>query len=124
MRIMYRYWDNVGGDTLAAALDAAHVNARFIICGQIAGYNSGGAPVYNLHQIFAKSLTLTGFLFSRLAPKYQNGFYEVVPALVAEGKIKHREHVWNGLDKVGDAMAAVQKGTNKAKAVIHVAEDE
>ncbi|KAF5315367.1 hypothetical protein D9619_007112 [Psilocybe cf. subviscida] len=112
------YWDNVGGDTLAAALDAAH------ICGQISGYNSGGAPVYNLHQIFAKSLTLTGFLFSRLAPKYQNGFYEVVPALIAEGKIKHREHIWDGLDKVGDAMAAVQKGTNKAKAVIHVGEDE
>lgn len=27
---MNRYWDNVGGDTLAAALDAAHVSARFI----------------------------------------------------------------------------------------------
>lgn len=28
---LYRYWDNVGGETLEAALGAAAKNARFIV---------------------------------------------------------------------------------------------
>lgn len=28
---LYRYWDNVGGETLDAALAAAAMNARFIV---------------------------------------------------------------------------------------------
>ena len=28
----YSYWDNVGGETLESALNAAAVNARFIVC--------------------------------------------------------------------------------------------
>jgi NADPH-dependent curcumin reductase CurA len=39
------FWDNVGGETLEAALEAAKTNARFIECGMISGYNNGGVPI-------------------------------------------------------------------------------
>lgn len=59
---------------------------------------------------------------SRLMGKYLNEFYTTVPEKLAKGEIKYREDVSHGLDKVGDVILAVQKGTNKAKAVIHVAD--
>ncbi|KAJ3548111.1 hypothetical protein NMY22_g1396 [Coprinellus aureogranulatus] len=117
------YWDNVGGETLDAALEAAHVNARFIECGMISGYNTGGAPITKGIQIVAKSISMHGFIVSRLERKYDEKFYKEIPKLVAEGKLKYREQVYDGLQKVGDAIADVQKGLNKAKAVIKVADE-
>ncbi|KAF8182623.1 hypothetical protein BJ912DRAFT_977885 [Pholiota molesta] len=117
------YWDSVGGETLDAALNAADKGARFIECGMIAGYNKeGGAPVYNLAQMFRQSITMSGFNVDDLAPKWEKNFQATIPPLVASGKIKYSEHVWNGLDKVGEVILAVQKGENKAKAVVHVAD--
>ncbi|KAF8182622.1 hypothetical protein BJ912DRAFT_570571 [Pholiota molesta] len=117
------YWDNVGGETLDAALDAARVGARFIECGMISGYNTGGAPCKNIMQVIAKSISMHGFIVQRLENKWGKEFFATLPPLVASGEIKHREEVFHGLDKVGDVLLAVQKGTNKAKAVVHVADD-
>ncbi|KAF8157830.1 hypothetical protein B0H34DRAFT_706300 [Crassisporium funariophilum] len=117
------YWDNVGGETLEAALDAAALNARFIICGMISGYNTGGQPIRNLANVIGKSITIQGFIVGRLEANHGAAFYAEIAPDVASGKIKHREDVTNGLDKVGDVILAVQKGTNKAKAVVHVADD-
>ncbi|KAF9445125.1 NAD(P)-binding protein [Macrolepiota fuliginosa MF-IS2] len=116
------FWDHVGGDILDAALDAANIGARFIECGMISGYNTGGAPVKNLMQVITKDITLRGFVFARSMPKYLEEFYATVPEKIAKGELKYTEDVSYGLDKVGDVILAVQKGTNKAKAIIHVAD--
>ena len=47
-----------------------------------------------------------------------------MPAKVASGEIKYREDVYDGLDKVGDVLLFVLQGKNKAKAIIHVADDD
>ncbi|KAF9464077.1 alcohol dehydrogenase [Collybia nuda] len=117
------YWDNVGGPTLDAALEAAAVNARFIMCGTISGYNGEPAINKNIHQIFAKSLTLSGFLVGRLIPKYRTEFYDTVPGLVASGEIRYSEDVTKGLNKLGEALLSVQKGSNRGKAVVWVADE-
>jgi len=72
--------------------------------------------------VIGKDITIRGFIVSRLMGKYLNEFYTTVPEKLAKGEIKYREDVSHGLDKVGDVILAVQKGTNKAKAVIHVAD--
>ncbi|KIM41186.1 hypothetical protein M413DRAFT_72497 [Hebeloma cylindrosporum] len=117
------YWDNVGGETLDAALDAASLGARFIECGMISGYNTGGAPVKNLANVIGKSISMHGFIVSRLEEKHSAAFFAEIPPKVASGEIKYREDKYNGLETVGDVLLAVQKGTNKAKAVIHVADE-
>ncbi|KAF8157829.1 alcohol dehydrogenase [Crassisporium funariophilum] len=116
------YWDNVGGETLDAALETAAINAIFIECGMISGYNSGGKPVTKLENVFAKSLNMHGFIVHRLEHKYLEEFYNVMTPKVVSGQIKHREDVYSGLDKAGDVILAVQQGKNKSKAVIHVAD--
>jgi NADPH-dependent curcumin reductase CurA len=74
-------------------------------------------------QVIAKSISMHGFIVQRLENKWGKEFFATLPPLVASGEIKHREEVFHGLDKVGDVLLAVQKGTNKAKAVVHVADD-
>jgi len=72
--------------------------------------------------VIGKDITIRGFIVFRLIGKYLSEFYATVPEKLAKGEIKYREDVSHGLDKVGDVILAVQKGTNKAKAVIHVAD--
>jgi len=117
------YWDNVGGKVLDQALVAAHDFARFIECGMIASYNGGSEPVHNLMNVVSKSISMNGFIVWRLSKKYSEEFYATVPPMLASGELKYTEEVTKGLEKVGDVILAVQKGTNKAKAVIKVADD-
>jgi len=117
------YWDNVGGAILDAALEHAAINARFLECGAISGYNTGYEGVKNTHQIFAKSLTLSGILVFRLQHKYETEFYATVPRALASGEIKYTEEVSRGLETVGDVILRVQQGKNTAKAVVVVAEE-
>ncbi|KAJ7872490.1 hypothetical protein B0H14DRAFT_2721849 [Mycena olivaceomarginata] len=117
------FWDNVGGDQLDAAMEFAAKNARIIECGQISGYNNGPQPMKNPGLIFAKCLHLHGFLVAYLRPKHAAAFHaEFVPRLVS-GEFKFTEDVTKGLEKVGDVILAVQKGTNTGKAVVVVAEE-
>ncbi|KAG8213901.1 hypothetical protein J3R82DRAFT_10646 [Butyriboletus roseoflavus] len=116
------YWDNVGGETLEAALDAAARNARFIECGMISGYNTKPYPVMNLVGIVMKELKFYGFLVASILPKYKDAFYAEVPALIASGEFKLKEDLAKGLESVGEAILAVQKGANTGKTVIIVAD--
>jgi len=77
----------------------------------------------NLFQLISKSISMHGFIVSRLEEKHAATFFAEIPPKVASGEIKYREDIYNGLETVGDVILAVQKGTNKAKAVIHVADE-
>ncbi|KAF7341122.1 NAD(P)-binding protein [Mycena venus] len=117
------FWDNVGGATLDAAFEFAAFNGRFLECGSISGYNTGEEAIKNFHLIIGKCLHVHGILVLPLLPKYYADFYANIPAKLASGEIKYAEEITKGLDKVGDVILAVQKGTNKAKAVVVVAEE-
>ncbi|KAI0725228.1 NAD-P-binding protein [Fomitopsis betulina] len=124
LRAMIRsYWDNVGGQVLEAALDAAHRYARFIECGSISSYNSEPYGVKNTSLFFEKELSVNGFIVGSLYPKYIDSFYQEIPLMVASGQIKYTEDRSTGLQSVGEAILLVQKGTNTGKKVIIVAGD-
>jgi NADPH-dependent curcumin reductase CurA len=77
----------------------------------------------NLNLIIGKSISIHGFLVFKLIEKYREEFYATIPAKLASGELKYTEEITKGLDKVGDVLLAVQKGTNTAKAVILVADE-
>ncbi|KAJ6617279.1 hypothetical protein B0H10DRAFT_2164475 [Mycena sp. CBHHK59/15] len=113
------YWDNVGGDILDAALEFAAVHARFLECGAISGYNTGPQAVKNFHLIGRKALHVHGIAMTHFpVAKYAAEFYATVPAALASGEIKYAEEVTQGLERVGEVILAVQRGTNRAKAVV------
>ncbi|KAI3615001.1 hypothetical protein WG66_016886 [Moniliophthora roreri] len=118
------YWDHVGGEMLDAALINSNRKARIIICGQISSYNTGGAtPVRYLGQTIYKSITISGLYVSDHDHKYREEFYQTIPPLIAKGEIKYTEEAENGLETVGEAIYKQQKGLNKGKVVIKVADD-
>ncbi|KDQ64390.1 hypothetical protein JAAARDRAFT_75057 [Jaapia argillacea MUCL 33604] len=118
----YRYWDNVGGESLEAALDAAASGARFIECGMVSEYNTEPYPIKNISKVFTKSIKMSGFLVLEFMDKYLSEFYEVIPPKLASGELKYTEDITRGLENVGEAILAVQTGKNKGKSVIVVAE--
>ncbi|KAJ7758601.1 alcohol dehydrogenase [Mycena metata] len=116
------YWDNVGGDILEAALENAAVHARFLQCGSISGYNSGQESSKMFHHINGKALHVHGVIMAHLPlMKYLPEFYTTIPPQLASGELKYTEEVTRGLDKVGDVILSVQKGTNTAKGIVLVA---
>ncbi|KAL0961288.1 hypothetical protein HGRIS_006248 [Hohenbuehelia grisea] len=117
------YWDNVGGEVLDAALDAAHTQARFIECGMITGYNdSEKFAIKNIFSVIPKAITISGCAVYLLAPKYTAEFRREVPALIASGELKVLEHRTEGLEKAGHALVDVLTGKNHGKSVVIVAD--
>ncbi|CUA77382.1 hypothetical protein RSOLAG22IIIB_12716 [Rhizoctonia solani] len=81
-------------------------------------------PLWNWAYFLTKRLTVRGFVVGELEAQVGKPkvFYEKMVPLVANGQIKWNEHVFEGLDKAGDAILAVQKGDNTAKTVVKVAD--
>lgn len=77
----------------------------------------------NLMLVVSRSIRMQGFIVSRLEHKYNEEFYQTIPKKLASGELKYTEDVTRGLDKVGDVILTVQKGMNKAKAVVLVADE-
>lgn len=71
----------------------------------------------NLFLIIGKRLSINGFLVSDHTDLITE-FYEDFPARVATGTIKHKEHIYKGLVEAGKGIVDVQRGLNKAKAVV------
>ncbi|KAJ7081232.1 chaperonin 10-like protein [Mycena epipterygia] len=118
------YWDNVGGESLDAALEYATIYTRIIELILLVGYNTAGYEgIKNMNYVFEKSLTISGLLVFRLLSKYDQEFYATIPRALAAGEIKYKEEVTKGLETVGDAILRVQEGKNHGKAVVVVAEE-
>lgn len=66
---------------------------------------------------------MEGFNVQYLFPKYAEEFYATIPDKVAKGEIKYWDEITPGLDKVNEVIFGVLKGTNKAKAIVQVADE-
>ncbi|UJR10671.1 hypothetical protein I4U23_014866 [Adineta vaga] len=120
------YFDNVGGDQLEAALDAAADHARFVECGMISQYNERDAHgIRNLFLVVGKRLKLQGFIVSDKFsdPNFFKDFYSKLPKWIVGGEIKIKEDVTKGLEKAPEAIIGIFRGNNFGKAVIQIADD-
>lgn len=64
-----------------------------------------------------------GFTVVNLEDKYRDDFLRTIPPKLVSGELQHMEYLLHGLDKVGEGILAVQKGVNRGKAVVVVAEE-
>ncbi|KAH7105218.1 alcohol dehydrogenase [Auriculariales sp. MPI-PUGE-AT-0066] len=117
------YWDHIGNEALETVIRHMKVFGRVAVIGTIASYNNKPYPISNLDAVLYKSLKLQGMIVGRLGTKYWDDFYNLVPNLIKEGKIKYTEDIVRSLDDAGHLITAVQKGTNIGKAVIVLADE-
>jgi NADPH-dependent curcumin reductase CurA len=112
------YFDNVGGDHLDAAFARSRLNARFALCGMISGYNSREPQQFRyIIRMIAMRVTMKGFLYGDYVPRLGE-FYQGMGELMASGKVKSRDTVFEGLDKAPDAFLGLFSGANTGKMLI------
>ena len=116
------YYDNVGGETLEAALSALRVNGRIIACGGIASYNEAKpqpGPA-NLFNITTKRLTMKGMIVGDWLHR-QADFEKEVGGYFRAGKLKNQETVVPGIENAVDAFIGLFAGKNIGKMVVKLA---
>jgi NADPH-dependent curcumin reductase CurA len=116
------YFDNVGGDHLDAALATAKMNARFAICGMIAQYNDETPPPgpRNLSALIVKRIAMQGYIILDF-PDLTKETREMAGWL-AEGRIKSRDTVVEGLENAPKAFFGLFSGDNTGKMLVKLAD--
>jgi len=117
------YFDNVGGDILDAALAQLARAARVVICGAISQYNNT-TPVKgpaNYLSLLVNRASMTGMVVFDYADRYGEAVREMA-GWMAEGKLKAREDIVEGLDTFPDALLKLFSGENNGKLVLKVAD--
>jgi hypothetical protein len=109
------FFDNVGGDTLDAAVDAMNRMGRIALCGQIAGYD--GAPMRgpaNMMRLIYGGITMRGFLVGDFAAEWDAARSDL-KAHYDSGAIRYRDDLREGFAALpqhfGDLFTGRNSGT-------------
>ena len=119
------YFEKLGGSIWQAVLPLLNKYARIPVSGLIAQYNGPGGDGTDrlpatMREIMSKSLTLRGFINYDLAAQYYADFLREVGAGIADGSIRYREHIVDGLENAPEAFIGMLDGRNFGKLIVRV----
>jgi NADPH:quinone reductase len=115
------YFDNVGGEISAAVHGRLNVGARIAICGQVSQYNAvRPEPTFHPGLLIVFRATMQGFLVSDYAHRFDEAARRLL-GWVAEGELRWREDVTDGLENAPRAFLGMLRGENRGKALVKVA---
>ena len=115
------FFDNVGGDILDAVLGRLAPKARVVICGAISQYNNKEAvrgPA-NYLSLLVNRARMEGMVVMDYAHRFQEGFKDMA-TWIAEGKLKSKEDIVEGLETFPETLAKLFSGENFGKLVLKV----
>ncbi|MCS3468285.1 NADPH-dependent curcumin reductase CurA [Pseudomonas sp. JUb42] len=115
------FFDNVGGDILDAVLSRLAPKARVVICGAISQYNNTTpvkGPANYLSLLFNRA-QMEGFVVMDYAPRFAEAGQEMAGWL-AQGKLKSREHIVEGLETFPETLLKLFSGENFGKLVLKI----
>jgi NADPH-dependent curcumin reductase CurA len=115
------YFDNVGGDQLAAALNALRPQGRVALCGMMSQFEAaaGRPSLDHLMQAVLKRLNLRGFIVrdhADLRPEFE----ERVTGWLRSGELLSRETVVEGLHNSVGAFLDMLRGGNVGKMLVRL----
>jgi hypothetical protein len=115
------YFDNVGGDTLAAVLGRLALGARIVLCGMIEAYSLDAPPPGPfLGPVVGARATMKGLVVYDWLHKAAEQ-QRVISAWIREGRFRYREDVTDGLEHAPAAFCRLMRGENFGKALVRVA---
>ncbi|XP_695372.2 prostaglandin reductase 1 isoform X2 [Danio rerio] len=115
------YFESVGGPMFTAALKNMKPGGRIAVCGAIATYNDTTPQMcpYPHHEIIVRSLTIQGFMVTNYKEKDEESVKRLL-TWMKEGKLKTKEMVTVGFDKLPIAFMKMLKGDGLGKAIVKV----
>ena len=122
------YFENVGGMVFEAIIPLLNFQSRIPVCGLIAHYNDTELPSGPnvlpklMRMVLTQRVTIRGFIVSDFSNK-QGAFLRDMSKWIADGKIKYKEDIVEGLDNAVGAFQGLLEGNNFGKLLIQVSED-
>jgi NADPH-dependent curcumin reductase len=114
-------FENVGGAVLDTALRVMNRHSRVVICGLIAEYNAKEPYGYQrLRSVLVNRIRMQGMIVFDWKDRYGEALVGLT-AYVAEGRLKYRESIVEGLDNAPRALIGLLKGENFGKQLVKIA---
>jgi NADPH-dependent curcumin reductase CurA len=114
------YFDNVGGAISQAVHRRLNVGARIVICGQISQYNQARPePTFQPGLLIVYRARMEGFLISDYAHRFDEAATRLA-RWVANGDVRWKEQVTDGLENAPRAFIGMLNGTNRGKALVKI----
>jgi NADPH-dependent curcumin reductase CurA len=114
------YFDNVGGEILSACLDNLAYKSRIVLCGSISEYlRDEPYGLTNYTRLRSTNSTMQGFFIYNHADDFDRAEREL-GVWLNEGRIRPVEHIFDGFEKMPDALASLYAGTNHGMAACRV----
>ena len=116
------YFDNVGGEISQAVHRRLNVGARIVVCGQVSQYNAQRPePTFHPGLLVVFRARMEGFLVFDYAHRYDEAAIRLAQ-WVANGDVRWREDVTDGLENAPRAFMGMLNGENRGKALVKVAD--
>ena len=116
-------FENVGGEIMQAVMARMNLFSRMPLCGLISGYNASEPMLGDFGAILIKRISVRGFIVLDFAERYSEGTGQLVQ-WVAEGRIKHRETIVDGLEQAPSAINMLFDGRNFGKLIVRVSDPD
>lgn len=115
------YFDNVGGDTLAAVLGNLARHARIVLCGMMGAYNLATSPPGpSLGPVIGARATMRGLIVYDYLDRLPD-LLRAVGGWIRSGQFRYREDIAEGLDAAPAAFCRLMRGENFGKSLVRVA---
>lgn len=114
-------FENVGGEIMQAVYERMNLFGRFVLCGLISGYNDHSDEKSRLSLVNAlmKRVTIQGFIVMDYAAENADAEMQLAK-WIAEGKIKYRETIVEGLENAPEALNKLFDGGNVGKLLVRI----
>jgi len=115
------YFENVGGEILDTMLRVMNPFSRIIVCGMIAEYNLTEPYAHkNLRAVLVNRIRMQGMIVFDWKDRYPEGV-QALAGHIAQGKLKYRESVVEGIENAPKGFIALLKGGNFGKQLVKLA---
>ena len=114
------YFDNVGGETLAAVLENLAMRARIVLCGSISEYlRDEPFGLTNYTNLRRTDSTMLGFFIYNHVDDFDRAERDMVKWLKS-GQLRPVEHIFDGFGRLPEALASLFTGANHGIAVVRI----
>jgi NADPH-dependent curcumin reductase CurA len=112
------YFDNVGGEILDTVLTRMNLFGRVVVCGTISDYDATEPyRVRNWRAILVNRLRVQGMIVFDWKDRYGEAL-KALGGYLAEGRLKYRESVVQGLDNAPRGLMDLLNGRNFGKQLV------
>ncbi len=112
-------FENVGGVIFDTTLARMNAFGRVAVCGLISGYSGDNYPMNNLRSILINRLSVQGFIVTEHMEVWPQAIQEL-GTLLANGELKYRETIAEGLAAAPQAMIGLLQGQNFGKQLVRL----